>query len=56
MHNKHDDKLKNELIGICQYFARQNFPNPDSSIFFIVKILCYTVRMQTVIAQQISNH
>ena len=33
----------NENIGIRQLFTRQNFPNPDSSIFSTVKILCRTV-------------
>ena len=39
MRSKHDI----EHIGIHQFFTRQNFPNPDSSKFSIVKILRYTV-------------
>ena len=31
------------MIGIRQFFTRQNFPNPDSSKFSTVKILCHTV-------------
>ena len=37
----HDDQ--NEHIGIRQFFTRQNFPDPDSSIFSTVKILRHTV-------------
>ena len=42
---KHDDQNdnNNERIGIRQFFARQNFPNPDSSIFSTVKTLRHTV-------------
>ena len=39
-HSRHydcDDNKKH--IGISQFFACQNFPNPDSSKFFTVKIL-----------------
>ena len=32
-----------QMIGIRQFFTRQNFPNPDSSKFSTVKILCHTV-------------
>ena len=31
------------MIGIRQYFTRQNFPNPDSSKFYTIKILRHTV-------------
>ena len=31
------------MIGIRQFFTRQNFPNPDSSKFSTVKILRHTV-------------
>ena len=31
------------MIGIHQFFTRQNFPNPDSSKFSTVKILHHTV-------------
>ena len=31
------------MIGIRQFFTRQNFPNPDSSKFSTVKILRPTV-------------
>ena len=31
------------MIGIHQFFTRQNFPNPDSSKFFTIKILHHTV-------------
>ena len=31
------------MIGIRQFFTRQNFPNPDSSKFSTVKILRRTV-------------
>ena len=31
------------MIGICQFFTRQNFPNPDSSKFSTVKNLRHTV-------------
>ena len=31
------------MIGIRQFFTHQNFPNPDSSKFSTVKILCHTV-------------
>ena len=31
------------MIGIRQFFTRQNFPNPDSSKFSTVKILHHTV-------------
>ena len=31
------------MIGIRQFFTRQNFPNLDSSKFSNVKILCHTV-------------
>ena len=41
-HDDQDDKL-NEHIGIHQFFTRQNFPNPDLSIFSTVKILCHTI-------------
>ena len=33
----------NKHIGIRQFFTRQNFPNPDSSIFSTVKILRHAV-------------
>ena len=33
----------NWTIGIRQFFTRKNFPNPDSSKFSTVKILCHTV-------------
>ena len=31
--SKHDDQNDNYNIGIRQFFTRQKFPNPDSSIF-----------------------
>ena len=31
------------MVGIRQFFTRQNFPNPDSSKFSTVKILRHTV-------------
>ena len=31
------------MIGIRQFFTRQNFPNPDSSKFSTIKILLHTV-------------
>ena len=31
------------MIGIRQFFTRQNFPSPDSSKFSTVKILRHTV-------------
>ena len=31
------------MIGIRQFFTRQNFPNPDSSKFSTIKILRHTV-------------
>ena len=37
------------MIGIRQFFTRQNFPNPDSSKFSTVKILCHTVLMSWMI-------
>ena len=53
----------NEHTGIRQFFTRQNFPNPDSSIFSTIKILCHMVYIKlkaispsaffTLIAQQL---
>ena len=42
------------MIGIHQFFTRQNFPNPDSSEFSTVKILCHTVSRLVGIMFQIS--
>ena len=35
--------MKNEYIGIRQFFTRQTFPNPDSSKISTVKNLYHTV-------------
>ena len=43
--------INNEHIGIRQFFARQNFPNRDSSKFSTIKILRYTVCVSSVVGK-----
>ena len=42
-HDNHDDDKMSTLHVICQFFTCQNFPSPDSSKFFTIKILHHTV-------------
>ena len=46
----------NEHIGIRQFFTRQIFPNPDSSIFSTVKILCLMVGTRLILFMSLTEY